>query len=293
MNGCTKKASDDGEMMKNLGFAVLTIVLWSSLASLMAALKSMPPFLLTGLGLLLGGLLLAPTWRQWRLPWRVLVIGSAALFFYHAALFTALKWAPAVSANLINYLWPLFIVVLAPLFDRQQTLTPRTIIAALTGFVGAALAIAGGQSLQIETQAWFGYGLALIAALIWSNYTLMLRRLPPFPSAAVGAFSIIAGLLALLVSGLSEARPTIDARDVLLLLLTANGPLGVAFYCWDRAAKNLASQTLGVLSFITPVLSTSLLVLSSGNVLTPLLLFSAILVLTATALVMWPVKSAR
>jgi hypothetical protein len=33
---------------------------------------------------------------------------------YHFLLFIALRHAPPVEANLVNYLWPLFIVVLAP-----------------------------------------------------------------------------------------------------------------------------------------------------------------------------------
>lgn len=36
------------------------------------------------------------------------------LFAYHFLLFIALRHAPPVEANLVNYLWPLFIVVLSP-----------------------------------------------------------------------------------------------------------------------------------------------------------------------------------
>ena len=56
----------------------------------------------------------------------------------------ALRHAPAVEANLVNYLWPLFIVVLAPLFLPGLKLRPVHVVAALAGFAGAAIAILGG-----------------------------------------------------------------------------------------------------------------------------------------------------
>jgi drug/metabolite transporter (DMT)-like permease len=266
--------------------ALIAIVLWSSLASLVAQLTRIPPFLLTGIGLCMGGLYLLPKWRSWQVPLKTFLIGSAALFFYHAALFSALKLAPVVSANLINYLWPLLIVVLAPLFDRQQKLTGLTLLAALLGFTGAALAIVGEQGLHFDQNALQGYFLALIAALIWSSYTLLLRRLPAFPSTAVGGFNLAAGGLSLITASMVETLPVITRSDIALIVLIGLGPLGYAFYCWDKAAKQLASKTIGVLSFMTPVISTALLVVSRSEPLKLQIWIAALLVLLATAIVL-------
>lgn len=268
--------------------ALIAIGLWATLATLAFRLQHLPPFLLTGIGLCTGALLLAPGWRQWRVPWPVFLIGSIALLSYHAALFTALQWAPPVAANLLNYLWPLLIVLLAPLHDRAQRWSRRALFAAGLGFGGAALAIVGEQGLQFESRALAGYALALLAALIWSNYSLALRRLPAFPSAAVGGFNLCAGLGSLAIAALVEPLPALSLNDVLLLLLIGAGPLGIAFFYWDRAAKTCPAGTLGVLSFLTPVLSTSALMLSTGQLPGPALLAGALLVLMATALVMWP-----
>lgn len=104
-------------MQANL-YALGAIALWASLASLGVSLTHIPPFLLTGIALIIGSV---PAWPfvlrdpyQWRIPARTLALGVYGLFAYHFLLFIALRHAPPVEANLVNYLWPLLIVVLAP-----------------------------------------------------------------------------------------------------------------------------------------------------------------------------------
>ena len=94
-------------------YALGAIALWATLASLGLALQHIPPFLLTGVALTVGSIPAWPLYRQWRIPPGTLALGVCGLFGYHFLLFIALRHAPAVEANLVNYLWPLLIVVLA------------------------------------------------------------------------------------------------------------------------------------------------------------------------------------
>ena len=264
--------------------ALIAILLWSSLATLASRLTHLPPFFLTGAALLIGGCVMSPGWRSWRVPPRTFLIGAGALFFYHTALFIALNWAPAVSANLVNYLWPLLIVVLAPLIQPGQRLSARIVLAALLGFAGAALAMVGEQKLHFAAREFIGYALAFCAALIWSTYSLVLRRLPGFPDAAVGGFNLAAGILSLTVSALFESQPTLQGKDWLILAIIGAGPLGLAFLFWHRAAVALPSRTLGTLSFLTPVMSTAGLLLATGRMPGLQLALGAMLVVAAIGL---------
>jgi len=96
-------------------YALGAIALWAALASLGISLSHVPPFLLTGIALLIGSVPAWPLYRQWKVSASTLALGVYGLFGYHFLLFIALRLAPPVEANLVNYLWPLFIVVLAPL----------------------------------------------------------------------------------------------------------------------------------------------------------------------------------
>jgi drug/metabolite transporter (DMT)-like permease len=239
--------------------ALGAIVLWSLLAALAVGLQSVPPFLLLGLSLTGAGLIASPTWRRWRVPAATLALGVYGLFGFHLLLFLALRRAPAVEANLVNYLWPLLIVLLAPLLLRAVRLTARHLIAAILGFAGAALVITGGR-WTLSIAHWDGYLLALGSALVWSTYSLLTRRVAPFPTAAVGLFCVVSGLLALGAHATLESRYVPSAREWLLIGLLALGPMGAAFFLWDAALKRGDARAIGALSFLTPLASTLLLI---------------------------------
>lgn len=262
--------------------AIGAVLLWASLASIGAGLASLPPLLLTGLGLTIGSLLSLPIsgfrLSQLKVAPKVLAVGVYGLLGFHLALFAALQTAPAIQANLINYLWPLLLVLLAPLFIKTK-LTARQVIGAVVGFVGAALAIASGGDISGGFE--IGYLYAFAAAVIWATYSLMTKRLGDFPTSSVGTFALVSGLLAIVGHFLWEPAAIISATDWWLLLLMGLGPLGGAFYLWDYALKNGPAQRVGLISFATPLLSTTLLILTTGAELSPLLLLSAVLIVGA------------
>lgn len=238
--------------------ALGAIVLWGTLAPLGVALQHVPPFLLTGIGLLVGSLIGIPLsgWKlgAWRVPLPTLALGIYGLFGFHFLLFIALRHAPPVQANLVNYLWPLGIVLMAPLFLPGMRLTTLHVLAACIGFAGAALAIVGGRDLQ-GGFAW-GYVLALISAFVWASYSLLSQRVPPFPTAAIGLFGLVSGVLSLVCHALLETPTSLSTNDMLMLIALGLGPLGGAFYLWDAALKRGDPRQIGVLSFLTPLLST-------------------------------------
>jgi len=260
-------------------YALGAIALWASLATLGVTLRHLPPFLLTGLALVIGSLPAWPLARQWRVPPRTLALGLYGLFGYHFLLFIALRLAPPVEANLVNYLWPLLIVVLAPLILPGLRLKPAHLLAALAGFAGAAVAILGGGGAS-GTWSW-GYLPALASAFIWATYSLWTRKVDPFPTAAIGLFGLVSGLLALGCHLLFEPSVALGARDWLLVAVAGLGPLGAAFFLWDKALKGGDARQIGILSYLTPLASTTLLVAVTGRGFSGSIVVAAALIIGA------------
>lgn len=244
--------------------ALLAMLLWSMLAFLSVQLSHIPPLLLIGLALIIGSLCGVHRISQWRVPIKVVLLGIYGLFGYHFCLFMALRLAPAVEANLINYLWPLLIVILSPLFLTGYSLKARHIFAAFLGLAGAALIVTGGR-LSFDSRYMSGYMLAALAAFIWSSYSLMTKRIESFPNAAIGLFCLCSGLLALLMHFLLEPRYVFAVKDFPLLILLGIGPMGAAFFLWNAALRNGDPRVIGSIAYLTPMLSTLVLIVTGSG----------------------------
>lgn len=268
--------------------ALAAIALWASLAALGVALSHVPPFLLTGLGLLAGSLIALPLARlrltAWKLPLATLLLGVYGLFGFHLLLFLALRRADPVAANLVNYLWPLGIVLLAPLVLPGVRWRWGYAGAGLLGFGGAALAIAasaGGPAWGSGSGS--GLLLALGSAFVWATYSLGTQRVARFPTSAVGAFAAASGALSLACHALFEPATALGAREAGLIALLGLGPLGGAFFLWDAALKRGDARRIGLLAFLTPLASTAVLLAGQGQAPRPALLIALAMIVGAAA----------
>ncbi|MDB5870039.1 MAG: protein of unknown function transrane, partial [Polaromonas sp.] len=150
---------------------------------------------------------------------------------------------------------------------------------------GAAIAILSAGSNAAGSGGWsWGCVPALASAFIWASYSLLTQRVKPFPTAAIGLFGLVSGLLSLGCHWALEPPVVLTGRDWLLLAVLGCGPLGAAFFLWDKALKLGDARQIGILSYLTPLGSTALLMLVSGRPLSWSIGLAAALVLGAAVL---------
>lgn len=264
-----------------------TILLWSTLAVLTTLSGSVPPFQLVAMAFGLAASLAAGKWLvrreavlgHLRWPPPVWLVGVGGLFGYHVLYFLALRTAPAVEASLINYLWPLLIVVFSALLPGHR-LRWWHLAGAVSGLAGTVILVGygGGEGFGFRSQYLTGYLAALCAALTWAGYSILSRRYAHVPTDAVGGFCAATALLAALAHTAFEETVWPEGGEWLAVAAMGLGPVGVAFFTWDHGVKHGDIRVLGVAAYATPLLSTLLLIAAGQARLTWALAVACVLI---------------
>lgn len=265
---------------------ITAIALWSCLALLTSLTAGIPPFQLLSLSFTIAFassvLVLALSGRQrfreWKQPWPVWVSGLLGIFMYHALYFFALKTAPPAEASLIAYLWPLFIVLLSSLSHKQKRYS-RLLLGTLLGLFGSVVILLQGETSAIQDSPTAGYLAALAAALVWSSYSVINRHFQRVPSSVMGGICGLVATLAWLCHLTLESTVEPNAKQWTAIVALGLGPVGIAFRAWDHATKHGNVAILGALSYLAPLISTFLLILTGQIDAQPTLLPAALLII--------------
>jgi drug/metabolite transporter (DMT)-like permease len=261
------------------------ILMWSLLAVMTVATGKIPAFQLAAMTFAIGALVGSLSWiarpqaiatlRQPPLAW---LVGVGGLFGYHALYFLALRFAPPAEAGLLNYLWPLLIVLFSSLLPGERLL-PHHVIGAVLGLAGTVLLFAGNRSHDFAPGQVPGLAAAFVAAFVWAIYSVMSRRLRSVPTDAVAGFCAATALLAAGVHAMVES--TVWPQTLLQWLAVVGlgvGPVGAAFYAWDIGMKRGDIRVLGAASYATPLLSTAFLIAAGFAAPSAAIVIAAILI---------------
>jgi drug/metabolite transporter (DMT)-like permease len=250
-----------------IGFSA--ILLWSLLSLLTVASGTVPPFQLAAMTFAIAGTMGAATWIfrpgaavALRQPAHVWALGIFGLFGYHALYFMALRLAPPAEAQLVNYFWPVLIVLLSSFLPGEHV--------RLHHFAGAMIALAGTVLLFLSrggitfAQAYLpGFAAAFIAAFTWAIYSVMSRRNAAAPTDVVVGFCLATAVLAVIFHvALEQTQWPQTPGQWFAVLGLGVGPVGAAFYAWDIGMKRGDIRVLGVASYLAPLLSTAFLMLA-------------------------------
>lgn len=279
------------DVRKATALGSIAIVAWSTLAILTTLSSDIPPFQMVAMAFsiatLIGLLYLRMRGSSVKAllaqPLSVWVLGIWGLFGYHFLFFLAFRLAPPVEVNLLNYFWPLLIVLLSALFLKER-LHWWHLGGTTLAIMGTFILITGGEKLVIRSEYVPGYAAAVGAAFVWSTYSIISRKFRQVPTEMVAAYCGATAILAAFSHFVFESTVQPQKMEWVVLLAIGIGPVGSAFYVWDHGVKRGDIRVLGVGSYLIPLLSTGLLVLFGKAVFTWKLWISCALIVAGAAL---------
>jgi drug/metabolite transporter (DMT)-like permease len=266
-----------------IGFSA--VLMWSFLSVLTVASGTMPPFQLAAVTFAIGGGIGAASFlfrpgaaAALRQRWQVWALGVGGLFGYHALYFMALRWAPPAEAQLLNYFWPLLIVLFSALLPNER-LRLHHIVGVLIALAGTIVLFSGRNWQDVQAAYFPGYAAAFVAAFVWAAFSVLSRRFETVPTDTVVGFCLATALLAALCHLAFETTVwPASLGQWLAIAVLGVAPVGLAFYAWDIGVKRGDIRVLGTGSYAAPILSTAYLVLAGYAPATLALGIAAILI---------------
>jgi drug/metabolite transporter (DMT)-like permease len=224
-------------------------------------------------------------WRRLRL-WSARELAGAALlgvvgiFPYSGLYFLAFSLAPesAGATNIINYLWPIWTVLLSTLVLGER-LGPRKALGLALSFAGVYVVISNGTLVRVDLQALPAYVAAGCGAFFWGLFSVLSKRRASDPLCSmllsnVGALACF-GVLAAAVGG--NRAPA--AEDWVRLIVLGGGCNGVAYLLWIVALRGGDTGRISALAYLVPIVALLYLRLARGAPITPAHLVALALVL--------------
>jgi drug/metabolite transporter (DMT)-like permease len=200
-----------------------------------------------------------------RLPPRVAIAGFFGIVVYSLLLGSAMGLAAErdlAHVMLLNYLWPIWIVLLSLVLLKEPHHAARALGGAALGFCGVLLA-RGADAFHHPPAALLPHALAAGGGVLWALYSVLLRRWK-VPAAQGGStfqfllLALVAGVLAA-GQGAWHALAAADLRGLAFALFAGIGPVGLGYYWWEIGIKQGALHALAVLSYLIPIASALLI----------------------------------
>ena len=219
-----------------------------------------------------------------RLPLRVMITGFWGVAFYTVILALAFGIAPERAigqVNLLNYLWPVWIVLLSAVLIREKTRLLPTAAGVLLGFAGIVVARGPAEILRAPENP-LPLFLALLGGFLWACYSVLLRRwrIPVEQGGTAFHFTICALMAASVaaVRGEWQNLPPVSAEALFWILFGGIGPVGLAYHWWEIGVKRGHVPLISTLAYFIPIGSTLLIGLLFREAMGPGLLFGAVLI---------------
>jgi len=200
--------------------------------------------------------------------WLYIVLASLCgvsmyLFVIYSAISLIGPSLPVLVDCLIN---PILITLLSLAIFKEK-LSKNKVIGFIIASFGAFLLITGGNIgvLQPSSPNFLGYILALLAPLMWSFYTIAIKKVKQFDSSRtdfqnlknISIFGVIEFLILVIITGQLSIflNNFLNIIVFLCALYLGLGAFVIGYYIWSYSLKKLRSSSVASFLYLQPFIT--------------------------------------
>ena len=180
-----------------------------------------------------------------------LILIAVPSFLYYLFYLYALNEISASEASILNYTFPIFIVIFAVLINGER-LNRYNIISILVGFIGVIIILTNGNILDFKLSNIKGDLYAVIGAVCWAVFSNFGKKIDVDPMVSNYVYTTVCFILStiLVVVKSSIILPDIIAMSGSAFIGLSNIVIG--YYLWFKVLKLASTTLVASMSFITP-----------------------------------------
>jgi drug/metabolite transporter (DMT)-like permease len=181
-------------------------------------------------------------------------MGFVGVFLYYILLYTGLTLAPAQEAFIVNYTWPIWVVVFAIIF-LKETITKEKIISILLGAAGVFIVASKGHLSIFSVEHLRGDLFALAGAVSYGIFSVLGKKYNYDKITSMMFYYIFTFIFISISIGIFSEIPMVTIKEILGLTWIGvfSGGLGSLF--WFLALQRGDTAEMSTIIFLTPFMS--------------------------------------
>ncbi|WP_066165139.1 DMT family transporter [Aliarcobacter cryaerophilus] len=181
-------------------------------------------------------------------------------FAFYLLLYFGYHNAPSIEVLVIQYTWPIFIVILS-LIILKEKFTKRKFFAVLLGFVGVALVITKGDISSFSLNSIDVLLVVMLSAFCFALFSVLSKKVKVNSVNAVMIYFLGATIYSFISMQSFSSFIIPTPKDWIAILV--NGVLinGISYVFWVKGLQIFDASKVAPFTFIIPILSAFFLIL--------------------------------
>jgi drug/metabolite transporter (DMT)-like permease len=191
---------------------------------------------------------------KWKDYWHFACMGFVGVFLYYIFLYAGLMFAPAQEAFIVNYTWPVWVVIFATIVLKEE-FNFKKILAIILGFIGVYVVVTKGNLFNLSFSNIKGDLFAFAGAISYGIFSVFGKKYNYEKFTSMMFYYVFTFIFITISTLLFSKIPKISIYELAGLMWLGIFTSGLAFVFWFLALKHGDTAKISNIVFLTPFLS--------------------------------------
>lgn len=181
-------------------------------------------------------------------------MGFIGVFLYYVFLYAGLMLSSAQEAFIVNYTWPIWVVIFSVLILKEK-FGYRKLFAIILSFIGVYFVVTKGSLSNFSVENLQGDFFALLGAVCYGIFSVLGKKHNYEKFTSMLFYYAFATVFIFVTTLLFSSIPIVSLGELVGLIWLGIFTSGLAFVFWFLALKHGDTAEMSNIVFLTPFLS--------------------------------------